>query len=71
MDDGARERPRDPLDTLDLGDDELAQLVDVLRFRAHDHVVGARHVLGLGDTGDVADLLGDLGGLADLGLDQD
>src|SRR5215207_2232034 len=50
---------------------QLTELVDVLSFGADDHDVGAGDGLGLLDTGNVDDVLGDLGGLADLGLDED
>jgi hypothetical protein len=47
------------------------QVVDGVGLGADDHVVGAGHILGLLDALDFDDLLGDHGGLADLGLDQD
>src|SRR6266496_1124029 len=50
---------------------QLAELVEVARLGAHDHVVGAGHVLGLLHARDLGDVLGDLGRLADLGLDED
>ena len=40
-------------------------------FGADDHVVGAGDGLGLLNARDIDDVLGDLCGLADLGLDQD
>src|SRR3954471_15612661 len=69
--DGAGQRAGDALDALDLRHDQLAELVDVLRLGAHDHVVRARDVLGLRDTADVGDGLRDGGRLPDLGLDED
>jgi hypothetical protein len=48
----------------------LAQLVDVARLGADDHVEGSGHGLGLLHARDVDDVLGDLGRLADLGLDR-
>jgi len=50
---------------------QLAELVEVARLGAHDHVVGAGHVLGLLHARDLGDVLGDLSRLADLGLDED
>ena len=44
MDDGARECARDPFDALDASNHELAEIVDVLRLRTHDHVVRPGHV---------------------------
>jgi hypothetical protein len=67
----AGQRGGDARDGLDVGDDELAELVDVVRLRAHDHVVGAGHVLGEGDALHAADRVGDVAGLAVVGLDQD
>jgi hypothetical protein len=54
-----------------LGDDELAELVDVLGLGTEDHVVGTGDVLGERDAVDLGDLAGDHGGLDDVGLDQD
>src|SRR5688572_8524147 len=71
VDDGAGQRARDALDGLDLGDDELAEVVDVRRARAHDDVVRARDVLGGVDAFDVADLACNLSRFADLGLYED
>src|SRR5205823_4536117 len=53
------------------GDDELAELVDRLRLRADDDVVGPGHVLRFGDAGDRSHRARDRCGLANLGLDQD
>jgi phosphoserine aminotransferase len=61
----------DPVHGLHAGHHQLAQVVDVAGLGADDHIVGAGDVLGLLDALDLGDLLGDLGGLADLGLDQD
>src|SRR3569833_624421 len=69
--DGTGQRPRDPLDRLDLGDDELAELVDVVRLGADDHVVGSGDVFGQGHTLNAGDLTSHVGSLADLGLDED
>jgi hypothetical protein len=56
VDDGTGEGAGDPLDPLDAGDDELAELVHALGLGADDHVVGARDVLGVGDSLDLTDL---------------
>jgi hypothetical protein len=61
----------DAVDRLDPGHHQLAQVVDVPSLCADDHVVGSGDVLGLLDALDLGDLLGDLGGLADLGLNED
>jgi hypothetical protein len=71
VDHRAGEGAGDAVHRLDPGDHELAQVVDVAGLGADDHVVGAGDVLGLLDALDLGDLLGDLGGLADLGLDED
>lgn len=70
MDDGACQRPSDPRDRLDLGDDELAQLIDGASFRADYHVIRAGYVLGERHTRDLADCVHDGGGLSNLGLNQ-
>src|ERR1700677_3474572 len=51
--------------------DQPAELVHVFRLSAHDHVIRPRHVLGLHNSGDLGDLPGHVGGLADLRLDED
>jgi hypothetical protein len=45
-------------------------LIEVAGLGASDHVVGAGHILGLLHALDLDDVLGDLGRLADLGLDE-
>lgn len=45
MDHRAGERSRDALDRLDLGDDQLAESIDVCRFSFDDHVVGTGDVI--------------------------
>ena len=60
-----------PDHTLDLGDDQLAQVVHIVRLGPDDHVVRTGDVVRLGYAGDLADVHGDIGGLADLGLDED
>src|SRR5215211_6071097 len=67
----AGEGPGDAVDRLDARHYQLAELVDVVGLGPDDHVVGAGDRLGLLDAGDVEGVLGDLGRLADLGLDQD
>ena len=71
MDDRAGQRPGDPLDRLDLGGDQLAELVHILRLGADDNVVRSGDILRLRDAGDLRDLPGHVGGFADLGLDED
>ena len=71
MDHWTGERPGDAAHGLDPGHRQLTQVIDVASFGADDHVVGAGDVLGLLDAFDLGDLLGDLGSLADLGLDED
>src|SRR4029450_12723864 len=65
------ERPGDAVDHLHASNHQLAQLSEVAGLGASDHVVGASHVLGLLHALDLDDVLGDLGRLADLGLDED
>jgi hypothetical protein len=65
------ERAGDAVDRLYPRDHQFAQLVDGARLGPDDHIVGADHILGLLHTLDLGDLFGDLGGLADLGLDKD
>src|SRR4051794_16316229 len=71
MNDRAGQRAGDAGNALHLGDDELAQLVDVARLGTHDDVVRPGHVLGHGHALESGDLGGDRRGLADLGLDED
>ena len=71
VDDRTGQRPGDPVDALHPGDHELAQLVDALRLGTHDDVIGSRDVLGHRDALDERDLACDVGGLADLGLNED
>ena len=53
VDDGAGQGAGDAVEGLHLGDDQLAELVDVAGLGAHDHVVGAGDVLGEGDALDL------------------
>src|SRR5215472_3091160 len=69
--DRAGQRAGDPGHRLDLGDHETAEIVDVLRLGTDDHVVGAGHVLRLGDAGYLGDMNRDLRGFPDLGLNED
>src|SRR5436190_10746205 len=71
VDDRAGERTGDPVEVLHLRDDELAQLVDVARLGAHDHVVRAGDVLGQGHALHLGDGAGHVGCLPDVGLDED
>jgi thiamine-monophosphate kinase len=66
----ARERPGDARHALDLGDDEAAKVIHVVRLGPDDDVVGARDVIGLGDAGDQRDSECYFGCLPDLGLDE-
>ena len=68
--DRAGECPGDAIDALHLRDDELAELVHVARFGAHDDVVRTGDVFGERDTFEGGDLTGDRSRLADFGLDQ-
>jgi thiamine-monophosphate kinase len=67
----AGQRPGDAGDTLNLGDHEFAEVVHVVRLSPDDHVVGTGDVICLGNAGDLADVHGDVGSLADLCLDED
>ena len=60
----ARQGSGDPVDVLDPGDDELAELVDGRGLDARDDVVGAGDVLGEDDAVDAGDGLGDRRGPA-------
>src|SRR4051794_35422070 len=71
MHDRAGQGAGDAVHSLDLRDDQLAELVDALRLGAHDDVIGSRDVLCEGDPRDRGDLAGHARGLAHLGLDQD
>src|ERR687891_41165 len=55
---------------LDPGDHQPAQLIETGRLDLGDDVVGAGEVLGQLHTIKAAECLGDLGDLADLGLDE-
>ena len=68
--DRARERPGDARYALDLGDDEAAKVIHVLRLGPYDDVVGPSDVVGLGDAADLRDSDSHVGSLPDLGLDE-
>src|SRR5881392_126071 len=68
---GAGERPGYPWHRLDVRGDQTAEFVDVVGLGAHDDVVGAGDVLRLGNTADLADERGHVGGLAHFCLDED
>src|SRR5260221_12037730 len=69
--DRAGQRPRDPGNPLDLGDDKLAEIIDVVRLGPDDHVVGTGDVVRLGYAPDLPDVHGDVGGLTNLCLNED
>src|SRR5579875_1421147 len=71
MNDRTGQGAGDAVDPLDLSDDELAQVIDVLGLSPHDNIVRSGDVFRLGDAGDLGDPGGNLGGLTDLGLDED
>jgi hypothetical protein len=54
---GQGQGPNDAVDRLDPGHHQLAELVQVARLGADDHVVGAGDSLGLLHAGDVDDVL--------------
>jgi hypothetical protein len=63
VDDWTGEGPGDASHRLHPRHHQLAELVDVAGLGPDDHVVGTGHSLGLLDTGDVDDVLGDLAAL--------
>jgi hypothetical protein len=69
MDHRAGQGAGDAVHQLDVGDHQPAQLIQTGRLNSGDDVVGAGEVLGHLDTMQVAERLGDMGDLADLGLD--
>ena len=71
LDDGEVQRPGDTRNRLDVLDDERTEVVDVGGAGAHDHVVGARDVVGDGHAIDGRNGLRHVGGLADFGLNED
>jgi hypothetical protein len=68
--DGTGERPGDASHALDLGDDQPAKFVHVVRLGANDDVVRAGDVVGLGDAADLRNGERDVGCLPDLSLDE-
>src|SRR4051794_36198593 len=71
MDDRAGQGTGDAVHLLDLRDHHAAEVVHGVGLGPHDHVIRSCHVLGLDDSRDLADRLGDGRRLADLRLDQD
>src|SRR5680860_1422954 len=69
--DRAGQRAGDAGDILDLGDDQLAKLVNRAGFDAGNDVVCYRHVLGHSDARYLPDCLGYQRRSANLGLTQD
>src|SRR5260370_34580669 len=69
--DRAGQRPRDPGNPLDLGDDKLAEIIDVVRLGPDDHVVGTGDVVRLVYAADMPDVHGNVGGLTNLCLNED
>src|SRR5208282_1652119 len=71
MPDRASQRSGDPGDALNLGDNELAEIVNVVCLGPDDHVIGTCNVIRLCHAIDLTDVRGDVGRLADLCLDED
>jgi len=71
MYDRAGQRPCNAWNSLNLRYYEPTEVIDVLSFSANDHVVGASHIVSLGNAGDLADRNRYVGSLPDLGLDED
>ena len=71
VDDRTGEGAGDALHRLDLGNNQLAEVVDRPRFGLDDDVVGTGHIVRSRDAGDAVDLLRDLRRLPHFGLDQD
>ena len=64
MNDRAGQGARDAVKRLHLGDNQLAEFINVASLSPNDHVIGAGHVFSHDDTLDVGDRLGDIGSLA-------
>jgi thiamine-monophosphate kinase len=65
------QRAGNTVDHLNLRHHKLAEIVNVGGLGAHDHVIRARDIFGLGDARDLPDPHGNVGCLADLRLDED
>src|SRR5260370_40431627 len=70
MHDRAGQRSGNAGHGLNLGHHEAPQIVDILRLGPDDHVVWPGDVLGLRDAREFTDANSDLGGLADLCLNE-
>ncbi len=68
--DGTGDGAGDAIDLPDVAYHQASEIVHGRCLGADDHVVGSRDAVGHHDALDAADLLGDLCGLADVGLDQ-
>src|ERR1700678_4228753 len=65
------QRPCDAGNALDLGNHQTPKVIHIVGFGPNDHVIRAGDVIGLGYPGDQTDGRRYIGGLADLGLDED
>ena len=70
MDHCAGKGPGDAVHGLNTGGHQPAQLIQTRRLDPGDDVVGAGEVLGRLHTIQIIERLGDMGDLADLGLDE-
>lgn len=71
MYDGTGQRTRDAFDCLDARHNKFAEVVDVRRPGAHDHVVRTGYIFGRVDAFDLAHFLSHLRGLSYFCLDED
>lgn len=71
MDDRAGKGSGDSFDTLDFGNNQLAQGVNILAGCLDDDVVGSGHIVRGVDAVDFADLICDYRRFSDFRLDQD